>query len=183
MGWMRDENGLEKNNANYIPLTPLSHINRAAEVFPDREAVIYGNHRKTWLETKHRCSKLADALSKMGVKPGDVVATVIPNLPAQVEAHFGIPACGAVLNTINTRLEKQTISYILSHGEAKVVLVDSQFLSVVEEAIEMMEEVSPKIIEVADLEAGIVKSGKYPEYEDLISSASSNYEWIMPKDE
>ena len=183
MGWMRDENGLEKNNANYIPLTPLSHINRAAEVFPDREAVIYGNHRKTWLETKHRCSKLADALSKMGVKPGDVVATVIPNLPAQVEAHFGIPACGAVLNTINTRLEKQTISYILSHGEAKVVLVDSQFLSVVEEAIEMMEEFSPKIIEVADLEAGIVKSGKYPEYEDLISSASSNYEWIMPKDE
>ncbi len=183
MGWMRDENGLEKNNANYIPLTPLSHINRAAEVFPDREAVVYGKHRKTWFETRDRCSKLADVLCKMGVEPGDVVATVIPNLPAQVEAHFGIPACGAILNTINTRLEKQTISYILSHGEAKVVLVDSQFLSVVEEAIEIMEEKGPKIIEVADLEAGIVKSGKYPEYEDLLNSASSNFEWLMPKDE
>ncbi len=183
MGWMRDENGLEKNSANYVPLTPLSHINRAAQVFPNREAVIYGKHRKTWLETKNRCSKLADALAKIGVKPGDVVATVIPNLPSQIEAHFGIPACGAVINTINIRLEKQTISYILSHGEAKVVLVDSQFLGIVEEAIEMMEEIAPKIIEVVDKEAGFVKSGRYPEYEDLLASASSNFEWIMPQDE
>jgi len=183
MGWMRDENGLEKNSANYVPLTPLSHINRAAQVFPNREAVIYGKHRKTWLETKNRCSKLADALAKIGVKPGDVVATVIPNLPSQIEAHFGIPACGAVINTINIRLEKQTISYILSHGEAKVVLVDSQFLGIVEEAIEMMEEIGPKIIEVVDKEAGFVKSGRYPEYEDLLASASSNFEWIMPQDE
>ena len=79
MGWMRDENGLDKNHANYVPLTPLSHINRAAQVFPNKEAVIYGNHRKTWLETHNRCSQLANVLTDMGVISGDVVATVIPN--------------------------------------------------------------------------------------------------------
>ena len=183
MGWMQNENGLKKNNANYVPLTPLSHINRAAQVFPNKDAVIYGEHRKTWLETRNRCSKLADILTNMGVKPGDVVATVIPNLPAQVEAHFGIPACGAVLNTINTRLEEQTISYIFSHGEAKVVLVDTQFLSVVESAIRLMEETGPKIIEVADPKAGFKATGKYPEYEELLKSASQEYKWLMPKDE
>ena len=92
MGWMQDETGLTKNNANYVPLTPLSHINRAAQAFPNKDAVIYGKHRKTWLETRNRCSKLANVLVTMGVKPGDVVATVIPNLPAQVEAHFWDPS-------------------------------------------------------------------------------------------
>ena len=183
MGWMRDENGLDKNNANYVPLTPLSHINRAAQVFPNKEAVIYGNHRKTWLETHNRCSQLANVLADMGVISGDVVATVIPNLPAQVEAHFGIPACGAVLNTINTRLEEQTISYIFSHGEAKVVLVDTQFLTVVENAINAMEKEGPKIIEVADPHAGFKATGRYPEYEELLKSSSKTFEWLMPKDE
>ena len=183
MGWMQNENGLKKNNANYVPLTPLSHINRAAQVFPNKDAVIYGEHKKTWLETRNRCSKLANILTNMGVKPGDVVATVIPNLPAQVEAHFGIPACGAVLNTINTRLEEQTISYIFSHGEAKVVLVDTQFLSVVESAIKLMKETGPRIIEVADPKAGFKATGKYPEYEELIKSASQEYKWLMPEDE
>ena len=112
-----------------------------------------------------------------------MVATVIPNLPAQVEAHFGIPACGAVLNTINTRLEEQTISYIFSHGEAKVVLVDTQFLNVVENAINAMEKEGPKIIEVADPHAGFKATGRYPEYEELLKSSSKTFEWLMPKDE
>ena len=102
MGWMSDESGLEKNEANYAPLTPLSHLRRASTVFSDRTAVIYGSHRKNYYEYYQRCSQLASALEKIGIKPGDVVATVLPNIPAQAEAHFGVPACGAVLNTINT---------------------------------------------------------------------------------
>ncbi|MEM6589780.1 MAG: AMP-binding protein, partial [Pseudomonadota bacterium] len=123
MGWMRDETGLEKRAANFVPLTPLSHLRRAAKLFPDHEAVVYGPFRKTYAEYYERCTRLASALTQMGVAPGDVVATVLPNIPAHVEAHFGVPACGAVLNAINIRLEADTISYILSHGEAKVVLV------------------------------------------------------------
>ena len=93
---------LEKNEANYVPLTPLSHLRRASTVFSDRTAIIYGSHRKSYSEYYQRCSQLASALEKIGIKPGDVVATVLPNIPAQAEAHFGIPACGAILNTINT---------------------------------------------------------------------------------
>ena len=122
MGWMADETGLEKTAANYVPLTPLSHLRRAAHVFGETPAVIYGNHRKTYAAYYDRCTRLASALAGMGVKPGDVVATLIPNLPAQAEAHFGVPACGAVLNTINTRLDVDTVAYIFDHGGAKVAL-------------------------------------------------------------
>src|SRR6056297_2275321 len=132
MGWMKDETGLEKRAANYVPLTPLSHLNRAAQVFPEHEALVYGTFRKTYAEYHARVSRLASALAARGVHPGDVVATVMPNVPAQAEALFGIPACGAVLNTINTRLDIGTISYILDHGEAAVVLADTQFLGSVE---------------------------------------------------
>lgn len=109
MGWMRDEAGLEKRTANYVPLTPLSHLQRATEVFPDTVAVVHGPHRKTYREYHERVTRLASALVAMGVKPGDVVATILPNIPAQAEAHFGVPACGAVLNTINTRLDLSLI--------------------------------------------------------------------------
>ena len=129
MGWMTDETGLDKNQANYVALTPLSHLRRAAVVFANLPAVSYGTHRKTYAQYYARCSQLASALQQRGVSPGDVVATLIPNLPAQAEAHFGVPACGAVLNTINTRLDTGTVSYIFAHGGAKIVLVDSQFLS------------------------------------------------------
>ncbi|MDG1168611.1 MAG: AMP-binding protein, partial [Sulfitobacter sp.] len=99
MGWMADETGLDKCTANYVPLTPLSHLRRAASVFAGHTAVIYGSHRVTYAQYHARCTRLASALAAMGVAPGDVVATLIPNLPAQAEAHFGVPACGAVLNT------------------------------------------------------------------------------------
>ncbi len=110
MGWMADEAGLEKTAANYVPLTPLSHLRRGAHVFGEVPAVIYGSHRKSYAEYYDRCTRLASALAGMGVNPGDVVATLIPNLPAQAEAHFGVPACGAVLNTINTRLDVDTVT-------------------------------------------------------------------------
>ena len=183
MGWMSDESGLEKNEANYVPLTPLSHLRRASTVFSDRTAVIYGSHRKSYSEYYQRCSQLASALKKIGVKPGEVVATVLPNIPAQAEAHFGVPACGAILNTINTRLDIGTISYIFEHGEAKVVFADTQFLSVVEAAVEKLSGPRPTLIEVPDDSAGFPATGKYETYESFLRNGNVDFEWIMPQDE
>ena len=183
MGWMSDESGLEKNEANYVPLTPLSHLRRASTVFSDRTAVIYGSHRKSYSEYYQRCSQLASALEKIGIKPGEVVATVLPNIPAQAEAHFGVPACGAVLNTINTRLDIGTISYIFEHGEAKVVFADTQFLSVVEAAVEKLSGPRPTLIEVPDDSAGFPATGKYETYESFLRNGDVDFDWIMPQDE
>ena len=183
MGWMSDESGLEKNEANYVPLTPLSHLRRASTVFSDRTAVIYGSHRKNYSEYYQRCSQLASALKKIGIKPGEVVATVLPNIPAQAEAHFGVPACGAVLNTINTRLDIGTISYIFEHGEAKVVFADTQFLSVVEAAVEKLSGPRPTLIEVPDDSAGFPATGKYETYESFLRNGNVDFDWIMPQDE
>jgi len=183
MGWMKDETGLDKNAANYVPLTPLSHLKRAAEVYPGRLAVAYGNHRVTYEGYTDRVTRLASALVKLGVGSGDVVATLLPNVPAQVEAHFGVPACAAVINTINTRLDVSTVAYIFDHGEAKVVLVDSALLPLAEAAIDAMGGEAPQIVEVADPNAGIAASGKYPEYEDLLEAANPKFQWIWPEDE
>ena len=183
MGWMSNEVGLEKNEANYVPLTPLSHLRRAATVFSDRTAVIYGDHRKTYSEYFQRCTQLASALSKIGIKSGEVVATVLPNIPAQAEAHFGIPACGAVLNTINTRLDSGTISYIFEHGEAKVIFADTQFILVVEDAIKKLSGPHPTLIEVPDVAAGFPATGKYETYEKFLETGDINFTWVMPKDE
>ena len=183
MGWMSDESGLEKNEANYVPLTPLSHLRRASTVFSDRTAVIYGSHRKNYSEYYQRCSQLASALKKIGIKPGEVVATVLPNIPAQAEAHFGVPACGAILNTINTRLDIGTISYIFEHGEAKVVFADTQFLSVVEAAVEKLSGPRPTLIEVPDDSAGFPATGKYETYESFLRNGNVDFDWIMPQDE
>lgn len=183
MGWMRDETGLEKNAANYVPLTPLSHLRRAAQVFPDRLAVAYGSHRKSYRDYYERCTRLASALANMGVAPGDVVATLLPNVPAQAEAHFGVPACAAVLNTINTRLDVSTIAYIFDHGEAKVVLADTSLIPLVEDAIALMEGPAPQVIEVADPVARIQPTGKYLEYETFLDGGDPAFDWIMPEDE
>jgi len=180
---MADETGLEKTRANYVPLTPLSHLIRAAKVFPDHMAVVYGMHRVTYRDYHARCSQLASALVGIGIQPGEVVATILPNIPAQAEAHFGVPACGAVLNTINTRLEADTIAYILGHGEAKAALVDTQFLGLAEAAIALMEDDGPQIIEVPDPQAGHPASGKYPNYEDFIAGGDAGFDWLMPQDE
>lgn len=183
MGWMKDETGLGKCAANYVPLTPLSFLQRASQVFPETQAVVYGAHRKTYAEYTRRVTQLASGLAKLGVQPGDVVATLLPNIPAQAEAHFGVPACGAVLNTINTRLEAETVSYILDHGEAKVLLVDPQFLPMAAQAIEQMSGPAPIVIEVADDQAGVHAHGHYTEYEQLLASGDPDFQWIMPEDE
>lgn len=183
MGWMSDETGLDKCAANHVPLTPLSHLNRAARVFGDRTALIYGEQKLTYTAFHDRVTRLASALSKAGARPGDVVATILPNIPAQSEAAFGVPACGAVLNTINTRLDADTIGYILDHGEAKIALVDSQFLPVAMQAIDLMDGPAPMIVEVPDPVAGVKGIGEQIDYEDFIATGDPEFAWIMPEDE
>ena len=183
MGWMSNEDGLEKTKANYVPLTPLSHLRRASVVYPEREAIVYGANRYSYKEYYERVTLLASGLEKRGIKAGDVVATILPNIPAQVEAHFGIPALGAVINTINTRLDVKTVAYIFDHGEAKIVIVDSQFLSLAEDAKKICESLGPEIIEVQDLTSGFIKTGKYLEYEELLETGDKQFSWVMPQDE
>jgi fatty-acyl-CoA synthase len=183
MGWMADETGLDKTAANYVALTPLSHLRRAAHVFAGHTAVIYGAHRVSYSQYHDRCTRLASALAARGVQPGDVVATLIPNLPAQAEAHFGVPACGAILNTINTRLDVATVTYILDHGGAKVMLADPQFVELAEAAIAAMQGPAPLIIEVADAAHGWPATARHPDYEEVLAGADPAFDWIMPQDE
>jgi fatty-acyl-CoA synthase len=183
MADMADETGLGKVPANYVALTPLSHMLRASDVFANRDAVVYGERRYTWAQTKARCSQLASALVARGICPGDVVSVICPNTVAIVEAHFGVPAAGAVLNAINTRLDVDTIAYILSHAETKIVIVDTEFLEVVERAIDQMDAPRPEIIEIEDRQAGFTASGKYPEYEEVLAAGDEGFGWILPEDE
>lgn len=183
MGWMQDETGLEKCAANHVALTPLSHLARAKHVFGDRTALVYGERSWTYGQYHDRVSQLASALVRAGIKPGDVVATILPNIPAQSEASFAVPACGAVLNTINTRLDPDTVGYIFDHGGAKIALVDSQFLPLAMRAIDLMEGPAPMIIEVPDPIAGIKGIGEQTDYEDFLSTGDPNFDWIMPDDE
>ncbi len=183
MGWMKDETGLDKTAANYVPLTPLSHLARAARVYPNRTAVVDGAHNKTYAQYHARVSRLASALIARGIAPGDVVATVLPNTYPHVEAHFGVPAAGAVLNAINIRLDVSTVAYIFDHGEAKMVLADTQFMPLVEDAIAAMDGPAPIIIECPDADAGHPATGRHTTYEDLLAEGDADAPWIMPRDE
>ncbi|MEM9127610.1 MAG: AMP-binding protein, partial [Pseudomonadota bacterium] len=182
MGWLADETGLEKCPANYVPLSPLSHLQRAASVYPNREALVYGQVRRSYKSYHQRVSRLASALEGIGVSDGDVVATLLPNIPAQAEAHFGVPAMGGILNTINTRLDVDTVTYILDHGGAKVLLADTQFLELAEAAAEVCSH-TVTIIEVPDAAAGYPGSGRHMEYEALLETGDPAFTWRMPKDE
>ena len=121
------EQDLDKNPANYAPLTPLSFIERAAYVYPGAPSVVHGAQRYTWKETYARCRRLASALAKRGIGVGDTVAVMLPNIPPMYEAHFGVPMCGAVLNALNTRLDAEAIAFMLEHGEAKLLITDTEF--------------------------------------------------------
>ena len=120
------ETNLSKNKANFVPLTPLSFLDRAKDVYPDYEAIVYENRKYTWKEVYRRCVKFASSLTKIGVKKGDTVSFLAFNTPEIFEAHYSVPMTGAVLNTINIRLDAKTILYILEHSEAKVLVVDRQ---------------------------------------------------------
>lgn len=183
MGWMKDESGLEKCAANYVALTPLSGLKRAALVFPDQPAVIYGNIRYNYAQYHDRVSRLASALTKLGITSGDVVATLLPNIPAHAEAHFGVPATGAILNAINIRLDSDTVAYIFAHGGAKLVLVDTEFLPLAREALNKMNGSGPELIEVADPQSGHPSTGAITEYEDFLKTGDPKFDWILPTDE
>jgi len=177
MGWLADETGLEKNAANYSQLTPLSHLRRANMLFPDYTALVDRGIRRTYAEYYERATRLASALVNLGVKPGDVVATLLPNTAPHAEAHWGVPATGAILNAINTRLDVDTVTFILGHGEAKVLLVDGSLVSLAEKAIADLEGPAPILIEVPDEQAGIMATGKYQTYEDLVASGPTPVRW------
>ena len=182
MGWLNDETGLDPNAANHVPLTPLSHLARASAIWPDRPALAYGARSWTYAEYRDRVTRQAAMLDGLGIRPGDVVATLLPNVPAQVEASFGVPARGAVLNTINIRLDPATVGYILDHGGARVLLADTQFLELAEAACATLD-APPLIVEVPDEAAGHAPSGRHPLYEDLLAEADASFAWQMPRDE
>ena len=129
------EIGLDKNAANYVPLTPIGFLRRSASVWPDRLAVAYGLRRYSWHEALERCRRLAGALAARGIGRGDTVTLMAPNIPEAFEAHFGVPMAGAVLNALNIRLDAETIAFILRHGEAKVLITDTEFAPAVAEAL------------------------------------------------
>ena len=156
---------------------------RAADLFGPRTALVWKGTRRTYAEYHARVSRLASALARRGVRPGDVVATLLPNIPAQAEAHFGVPACGAVLNTINTRLDVDTVAHIFGHAGARIVLVDTALIPLAEGAIRAMTGPAPQIVEVADRESGFAPTGHYLEYEDLLAEGDPDQPWIWPGDE
>ncbi len=175
--------GLDKNAANFVALSPLSFIERTAMVYPDRLAMIYGAQRQTWAQTYARCRQLAHALTGRGIGVGDTVAVMLPNVPAMLEAHFGVPMSGAVLNTLNTRLDAEAIAFMLQHGEAKVLLTDREFSAVVQKALAMLGDKRPFVIEVEDDEAPAGQAMGEISYESFIAQGNATYEWKLPNDE
>ena len=178
------ETNLDKNQANYVPLTPLSFLERAKDIYPNYEAVVYESRKYTWSEVYKRCIKFASALDKLGIKIGDTVSVLAFNTPEIFEAHYSIPMVGAVINAINTRLDSKTISYILNHSEAKVLIVDRQFHDVVKKALEEVKQ-EIKIIDIDDKDANLTDSKNIGslEYEEFLNSGDENFKWKMPKDE
>ena len=175
---------LEKNNANYIPLSPLSFLERTKNIYPNYEALVYESRSYTWGEVYKRCVKFASALDKIGVKTGDTVSVMAFNTPEIFEAHYSIPMVGAVINAINTRLDPKTISYILEHSDAKVLIVDRQFHQVISKALESVKN-KIRIIDIndKDIDTSSFKKIGDLEYESFLNTGDENYEWKKPKDE
>ena len=175
---------LPRNEANFAAITPLSFIERTAQVYPNRLAVLHGVLRRNWAEVYRRCRQLGSALERGGIRKGDTVAVMLPNTPAMVEAHFGIPMCGAVLNALNTRLDAATIAFMLDHGEARAVLVDVEFAPVMREAIALRTGTGPLlVVDVDDPVFGPGTTVGSVTYEDLLAQGDPEYAWSMPGDE
>ncbi|MFL6702840.1 MAG: AMP-binding protein [Paraburkholderia graminis] len=174
--------GLEKNPANHVPLTPLTFLDRTADVYPQRTAIIHGEFRQTWATTRERCYRLASALVQLGIEPGDTVSIIAPNTPAMLEAHFGVPLSGAVLNAINCRLDADGIAFILRHGECKLLLVDREFAALVEKALQSVPN-PPRLIDINDLEAPDGAAIGETDYESLLASGDPAFAGRGPVDE
>jgi fatty-acyl-CoA synthase len=174
---------LDRNPANFQPLTPLTLLERAASVFPDHPAIVHGQLRRTYAEFYARARRLASALVKCGIRRGDTVSAVLANTPAMLEAHYGVPMAEAVLNTINTRLDAAVIAFQLDHGEAKVLITDREFSKVAKEALALAK-VKPLVVDYDDPEfAGAGERLGAVEYEDFIRNGDPAFAWKMPDDE
>ncbi len=176
------DNDLTHCAVNHIALTPLSFLERTANVYPDYPAVIHGSIRRNWSETYQRCRQLASALSGRGIGKGDTVSVMLPNIPAMLEAHFGVPMIGAVLNTLNVRLDAETIAFMLKHSEAKVLICDREFHTVITEALTLIDN-PPLIIDVNDPEYGGEEATSDLDYEAFLAEGDPNYDWQWPEDE
>jgi fatty-acyl-CoA synthase len=174
---------LGRNAANYQPLTPLTFLERAASVFPEHTAIVHGHARYSYADFYTRSRRLASSLSKRGIGRGDTVAAMLANTPPMLEAHYGVPMAGAVLNTLNTRLDATSLAFILNHGEAKVLITDREFAPVIEEALKLTK-AKPFVIDYDDPEfpqtAPLLGD---VEYERFIAAGDPDFEWAMPADE
>jgi fatty-acyl-CoA synthase len=178
------EMGLEKTPANYVPLTPLTFLSRSAYIYPERTAVIHGKRRYTWKQVEERARRLASALRQLGVKKNDTVAVVLNNTPEMYECHFGVPGCGAVLNTINIRLDPETVAFILNHGEAKVLITDREYSKMVKEAIRLAHRPDLIVIDVDDSEyTGPGERLGRIEYEEFLAQGNPDFVLEYPQDE
>jgi fatty-acyl-CoA synthase len=176
------EMDLDKNQANWEALSPLSFIRRTASVYPTRTAVVHGDLRRNWLQTYERCVLLASALHKRGIKLGETVAVMAPNVPELLEAHFGVPMSGGVLNALNIRLDAESIAFILEHSEAKILITDTEFSPVISKALEKMA-APPLVIDISDPRG---KGGQLLgecDYEAFLAQGDANYDWPRPADE
>ncbi|MEQ8267475.1 MAG: acyl-CoA synthetase [Parvibaculum sp.] len=177
------ETDLDRNAANHQALTPMSFLKRAAEVYPQKLAVVHGPLRRTYAEFYARCRKLASALSERGIGLGDTVAVIAPNIPAMLELHYAVPMIGAVLNTMNIRLDGAIIGFMLDHGEAKALFVDREFSALGKEALSKAK-VKPFVVDIDDPEYdGAGDRIGEAEYEDFIAKGDAHFDWSLPADE
>ena len=175
---------LPRTPANFAPMTPLAFIQRTAEVYPDRLAIVHGELRQSWADTYARCRRLASALQRRGIGRNDTVAVMLPNTPPMVEAHFGIPMAGAVLNTLNTRLDPEAVAFMLDHGEARAIVVDPEFAPIVKKALALRQSKAPLL--VVDVEDALYGEGQKIgglTYEALVAEGDPAFEWHYPGDE
>ncbi len=175
---------LPRTEANFAPFTPLAFIQRTAEVYPDKLAIVHGDLRQSWGQTYARCRQLASALQQAGIGKNDTVAVMLPNTPPMVEAHFGVPMAGAVLNTLNTRLDPEAVAFMLDHGEAKALIVDPEFASIVKKALALRESKAPLL--VIDVEDALYGEGQKIgsiTYDPFVAQGDPKFEWKYPADE
>ena len=178
------EKNLEKNKANFVPLSPLTFLERTKDIYPNYEAIIYGKRKYSWKDVYERSCQFASALKKIGIEKGDTVSIMAANTPELFEAHYSIPMTGAVINTINTRLDPNTVAYILEHSDAKVFIVDRQFKKVVDIALSILKK-KIIVIDIVDKEANLPNEGKIGnhEYESFLLTGEKNFKYKMPNDE
>ena len=176
------DTNLDRCDANYVPLSPLSFLDRVARVYPDHPAVIHGTTRWTWKETADRCHRLASALANRNIGPGDTVSVMAPNIPALYESHFGVPMTGAVLNALNIRLDAKTLAFILDHGEAKVLITDTEFSPVIKDALRMCNQ-DLLVIDIDDPEGPSGDRLGELTYEELLVEGQTDYAWSTPDSE